>query len=159
MLRAVDEGKPRAQTIELFHISRATIKHYLKQRRETGNVQPHAIPGRTPKKGAALQANVEELLQERSDARLQDYCQMWESRSGVKVSPSTMSRAMRAAGETRKIDSGSQRAESAGSSSLAGPSEAPTAACSKIELSLNASFVALKEDNRNAGTIPVHPVR
>ncbi len=34
-----------------------------------------------------------------------------------------------------------------------------TATCSKIELSLNSSFLALKEDSRNAGTIPVHHVR
>src|SRR6266566_5387370 len=51
VLRAVDEGKPRTQIIELFHVSRATIKRYLKLRRETGQVQPHVIPGRTPKKG------------------------------------------------------------------------------------------------------------
>jgi transposase len=102
VLRAVDEGKPRAQIIELFHISRATIKRYLKQRRESGHGQPRAIPGRTPKRGAVLQANVAALLQDRSDARLEDYCQMWESRSGGKVSSSTMSRAIRAAGYTRK---------------------------------------------------------
>jgi transposase len=69
VLRAVDEGKPRAQIIELFHISRATIKRYLKQRRERGDVQPQAIAGRTPKKGAAWQANVETPLQEHCDAR------------------------------------------------------------------------------------------
>jgi transposase len=102
VLRAVDEGKPRVQIIELFHVSRATIKRYLKQRRETGHVHPLAIPGRTPRKGAALQAHVGELLRERKDARLEDYCQMWESQSGVKLSPSTMSRAIRRAGYTRK---------------------------------------------------------
>jgi transposase len=102
VLRAVDEGKSRAQIIELFHLSRATIKRYLKRRRETGNVQPHAIPGRPPKKGAVLQAHIGELLQERSDARLEDDCQMWESRSGVQVSLNTMSRALRLAGYTRK---------------------------------------------------------
>jgi transposase len=102
VLRAVDKGKPRAQIIELFRVSRATIKRYLKQRRETGHVQPQAIPGRTPRKGAALQAHVGELLHERSDARLEDYCQMWESRFGVMLSPSTMSRASRRAGYTRK---------------------------------------------------------
>lgn len=119
VLRAVDEGKPRAQIIAFFGGSRAPIKRYVKQRRETGNVHPHAIPGRTPKKGAALQAKVEELLQERSDARLEDYCHMWESRSGVNVSPSTMSRAIRQAGYTRKKDVGSKRAEAAGTSLLA----------------------------------------
>ena len=102
VLRAVDEGKPRGQIIELFHISRATIKRYLKQRRETGTVLPRPIPGRTPKKGAVLRAHVVELLQERPDARLEDYCQMWESKQGVKVSPSTMSRAIRQGDYTRK---------------------------------------------------------
>jgi len=123
VLRAVDEGKPRAQIIELFHISRATIKRYLKQRRETGQLRPHAIPGRTPRKGAALQAQIGELLHECSDARLEDYCQMWERQSGVKVSPSTMSRALRQAGYTRKKRrwqqaSRSSRSEPAGAHKL-----------------------------------------
>lgn len=102
VLRAVDEGKPRAQIIELFHVSRATIKRYLKQRRETGTVLPRPIPGRTPKKGAVLQAHIIELLHERPDARLEDYCQLWETQHGIKVSPSTMSRAIRQANYTRK---------------------------------------------------------
>ena len=38
VLRAVDEGKSRAEIIERFQVSQATIKRYLKQRRETGNV-------------------------------------------------------------------------------------------------------------------------
>ncbi len=46
VLRAVDEGTSRAEIIERFQVSRATIKRYLKQRRETGNVQPRPIPGR-----------------------------------------------------------------------------------------------------------------
>jgi transposase len=102
VLRAVDEGKPREQIIELFHVSRATIKRYIKQRRETGTVLPRPIPGRTPKKGALLQAHVIELLQEHPDARLEDYCQMWESKHGIRVSPSTMSRAIKQADYTRK---------------------------------------------------------
>ena len=58
VLRAVDEGKPRTQIIELFHVSRATIKRYLKLRRETGQVQPHVIPGRTPKKGGRCERSL-----------------------------------------------------------------------------------------------------
>src|SRR5438874_11040985 len=102
VLRAVDEGISRAQIMDLFQVSRATIKRYLKQRRETGTVLPRPIPGRTPKKGAVLRAHVVELLQERPDARLEDYCQMWESKHGAKVSPSTMSWALRQGDATRK---------------------------------------------------------
>lgn len=102
VLRAVDEGQSRPQIIDLFQVSAATIKRYRKQRRETGNVQPRPIPGRTPQKGAALQAEVGALIEAQPDARLEDYCQMWQERSGVRVSLSTMSRALRRAGSTRK---------------------------------------------------------
>jgi transposase len=46
ILHAVDQGKSRAEVIKTFDISRATIKRYLKLRRETGDVKPKAIPGR-----------------------------------------------------------------------------------------------------------------
>lgn len=69
VLRAVDEGISRAQIIERFQVSPATIKRYLKQRRETGNVLPRPIPGRPPRKKAALRVGVQELLQAHPEAR------------------------------------------------------------------------------------------
>jgi DDE superfamily endonuclease len=63
----VNYSYPTNADYRTFHISRATIKPYLKPRRETGQVQPHVIPGRTPKKGGALRAKVEELLHERTE--------------------------------------------------------------------------------------------
>ena len=77
VLRAVDEGISRAQIMDLFQVSRATIKRYVKQRRETGTVLPRPIPGRPSKKGAALQMGVQELLEAHPEARQQDYCQWW----------------------------------------------------------------------------------
>lgn len=54
VLRAVDQGYAREQIVKLLGVSRATIKRYLKQRRETGTVAPKAIPGRPRKQvGAA----------------------------------------------------------------------------------------------------------
>lgn len=52
VLRAVDLGRPRAEIVQLFGVSLATIKRYLKQRREEGHVRPKAIPGRPPRKQA-----------------------------------------------------------------------------------------------------------
>jgi transposase len=109
VLRAVDEGESRAQIIERFQASRATIKRYLKQRRETGAVLPRPIAGRPPKKGAALQAGVQGLLEAYPNARLEDYCQMWESLHGVKVSTSSMSRAIHAVGWMRTKSRGSHQ--------------------------------------------------
>src|SRR5260370_41668657 len=69
VLRAADEGISRVQIMDLFQVSRATIKRYLKQRRETGTVLPRPIPGRPPKKGGALQRGMQELLEAHPEAR------------------------------------------------------------------------------------------
>jgi transposase len=74
VLRAVDQGYPRAEIVKLLGVSRATIKRYLKQRRETGSVAPKAIPGRTPKKSGLLQADLAAQLQAHNDLRLEDQC-------------------------------------------------------------------------------------
>jgi transposase len=44
VLRAVDQGHPREEIVQLLGVSQATIKRYVKQRRETGNVAPKTIP-------------------------------------------------------------------------------------------------------------------
>jgi transposase len=102
VLRAVDQGYQRVDIIKLFGVSRATIKRYLKHRRETGAVNVKPIPGRPPKKFAPLQAHLVAQLEAHPDAKLEAHCQMWEEQQGVAVSTSTMSRAIRRVGWTRK---------------------------------------------------------
>ena len=94
ILRAVDQGKPRAEIIKMFEVSRATIKRYLKLRRETGDVKPKANPGRPAKKGAALLTGLQPQLDAYPDATLAEHCQLWETTQDVQVSSATMSRAI-----------------------------------------------------------------
>jgi transposase len=102
VLRAVDQGYPREEIVKLLGVSRATIKRYLKQRRETGSVAPKAIPGRPPKKLGPLQAELVAQLQAHDDLGLEEQCRLWEQSHGVRVSTSTMSRAIKRVGWTRK---------------------------------------------------------
>jgi transposase len=102
VLRAVDQGYPRGEIVKLLGVSLATIKRYLKQRRETGTVAPKAISGRPPKELGKLQADLVAQLQAHDDIRLEDHCQLWEQTQGVKVSTATMSRAIKRVGWTRK---------------------------------------------------------
>ena len=44
LLRAVDDGYPRAEVVQMFVISFSTLKRYIKQRREEGHVRPKTIP-------------------------------------------------------------------------------------------------------------------
>ena len=102
VLRAVDQGHPRAEIVRMFGVSLASIKRYLKQRRATGDLSPKAIPGRPSKKYAALEAGLLAQLQAHPDSTLQAHCQLWESTHGMWVDHTTMSRAIRRVGWTRK---------------------------------------------------------
>src|ERR1700730_3021392 len=119
VLRAVDQGESRSEIVRMLGVSLATIKRYVKQRRETGNVRPKAIPGRTARKGAALQAGLVAQLQAHPDVSLETHCQLWESEHGMGVSTSTMSRLIQRLGWTRKKVAGSQRTPRGGTSQLA----------------------------------------
>jgi hypothetical protein len=44
----------REKVAKTFSVSMTTIKRWLKRRRETGDVQPTAIPGRPSRKGTLL---------------------------------------------------------------------------------------------------------
>jgi transposase len=102
VLRAIDQGKSQAEVAETFAISTATIKRYLKARRERGDVLPKAIPGRSNVKGAALEAGLLEQLRAHPDTTREQHCHMWEATHGVKVSPASITRARQALGWTRK---------------------------------------------------------
>ena len=102
VLRAVNQGHPRAEIVRFFGVSLATLKRYLKQRRDEGHVRPKAIPGRLPKKRAKLQAGLEAQLRAHEDATLEQHCELWEQAHGEPVSRWTMSRAIKHLGWTRK---------------------------------------------------------
>ena len=70
VLRAVDQGYPRAEIVQFFGISLSTLKRYLKQRREEGHVRPKAIPDRPPKKRAPVEADVLPQVQANAYATL-----------------------------------------------------------------------------------------
>ena len=102
VLRAVDAGQRQAEIAKTFTVSVATIKRYLKQRRETGHVQPKAIPGRPAKKGAVLQAHLRAQLEAHPDATREEHCRLFQAEQGIEVSTASISRARAALGWTRK---------------------------------------------------------
>ena len=98
----MDQGCPRAEIVQLFGVSLATIKRYIKQQREEGHVRPKAIPGRPPTKRMQVEASVLPQLQANADATLEQHCAMWEQTYGRHVSRWTMSRGIKWLGWTRK---------------------------------------------------------
>jgi transposase len=102
ILRAVDQGHRQAEIAAAFQVSLATIKRYLKQRRETGHVTAKPIPGRPPKQRAALEAELPEQLTAHRDATLAEHCRLFTATHGQRVSRDTMRRAIDRLGWTWK---------------------------------------------------------
>ena len=94
VLAAVDGGTPREEVAKTFSVSVSSIKRWLKRRRQTGDVTPKPIPGRTSVKGAALEEWLPEHLKRNPDLTLEEHCEAFEEETHTKVSDATVSRAI-----------------------------------------------------------------
>jgi transposase len=104
VLDALDRGISRREVVRTFGVSMPTLERYLRRRREGAGLDPGRSPGRAP----SICASVEERralwaqLEENAEATLERHCELWARRRGVRVSVSTMSRAVRKLGWTFK---------------------------------------------------------
>ena len=94
VLAAVDAGTPREQVAKTFSVSMPTIKRWRRRRRETGGVEPRAIPGRHAKKGAMLEGWLPQHLEANDDLTLEEHREAFEEEFGEAVSTSTIGRAI-----------------------------------------------------------------
>ena len=96
-LAALDRGIPRREVVRAFCISLTTLKRWLKMRREGKDLSPGISTGRrrrilsTPEEERLLW----DQLEANNDATLERHCELWEEKTGVRVSVSAMSRAIR----------------------------------------------------------------
>jgi len=102
VVAAVSRGVPRVEVVEQFMVSRATIKRWLKQWREQGDLAMKPVPGRPAVKTRGLAAALPERLATHADATLEEHWPWWQEVSGLEVSPSTMSRALTRSNWTRE---------------------------------------------------------
>ena len=65
-----------------------------KQRKETGDVEPRAIPGRPSRKGALLKEWLPKHLEANDDLTLEEHSEAFEEHFGQRVSTSTVGRAI-----------------------------------------------------------------
>jgi transposase len=94
VLAAVDRGMPRGEVTGTFGVSPATVKRWLKKRRETGDVDPEPIPGPPARKREALEERLPAQTESNPDLTLAEHCELFGEESGVEVSTATMSRAL-----------------------------------------------------------------
>ena len=102
IMAAVDKGMSKSEAARTFGVGLATIKRYAALRREQGTLDPKPHPGRPP----TLRAEHKEVLRSQllayPDAYLDEQCDLLAAQTGLRVSPSIMSRTIRRLGFTRK---------------------------------------------------------
>ena len=96
-------GYTQREAAELFGVSLATVKNFLRRQRQTAS--PDALPhggGRPPILSAAARAFVQAAVKENNDLTLAELCRRVKGRHKRAVSRPTMSRLLCALGLPRK---------------------------------------------------------
>ena len=102
VVAAIDAGAARPVIARLFQVSEATIKRYLKQRRETGDLTPGRSPGRTPEIPPGQYPALRAQIAARPDDTLAQHCATWQAAQGDALTIWALRRALRRADITRK---------------------------------------------------------
>jgi len=94
---AVERGIPRREVVKTFSISLTTLKRWLRMRREGKDLSPGVSTGRRRRILSTLEEKrlLWGQLEENDDATLERHCELWEQKTGTRVSISAMSRAVR----------------------------------------------------------------
>lgn len=93
---------PRAQVVETLQVSVATIKRYMRLKREGRGLEPKPSPGRAPKISVEQHSDLQEQLQAHDTATLEEHIEIWRTKHGVGMSIPAMSRAIKRVGWSRK---------------------------------------------------------
>jgi transposase len=102
ILAAVDAGMTKSAAARIFQVGRATIKRYAALRRDHHSLAPKRHPGRPPTIRGAHQETLRLQVLDHPAAYLDEHCRLFAAATTLTVSESTMSRAIRRLGFTRK---------------------------------------------------------
>ncbi len=101
---AVLSGKPKAQVARTFGVGISTVKRYASKAQHGESLTPKSPPGKRRKFDEVATNLLAADLQARPAATLEQRCEYLERVAGVRVSESTISRAIRRLGWSRKKD-------------------------------------------------------
>lgn len=103
-------GKSHAELVTVFAVSEGSIKRWIRQYRTTGSVAPNVRQRWTRTIGPQQYAVLRAQVAESPDATLEQHVATWQQTQGVRVSISTMWRALTAIEWPLKKNAGRGRA-------------------------------------------------
>ena len=104
IVQALGRAVTKTQAARTFGVSRSSVKRYAKLAEEGRPLAPKKRPGLRPKLDGSAQRLLEKDLEERPAVTLAQRREFLRRARGVSVSESTVSRALRRLGWSRKKD-------------------------------------------------------
>jgi transposase len=92
----------KSEAARTFGVSLSSVKRYVKAVQEGRSLSAGKAPGKRPKLSESAKRLLEADVEERPWAKLLDRCEYLKKVAGVQVSQSTISRALRRMGFSRK---------------------------------------------------------
>ena len=96
-------GLTRAQVAQQFEISEGTLYGWLRRWTEEGSLEPRPHGGgRSPSLDAAGMQQLREIVQEHNDRTFEEYLDLVEEKTGIRMSTSALDRALQTLRVPRK---------------------------------------------------------
>jgi transposase len=92
----------KSEVARLFGVSLSSVRRYVRKVRQGSSLSPGIAPGKRPKVDECGKRLLEADLKERPFAKLRQRCEYLEALAGLRVSRSTLCRALKRMGFTRK---------------------------------------------------------
>ena len=102
IVEALERGMAKSQAARTFFVSLSSVKRYSRLAEEGRSLAPKKRPGSKPKLDERSSRLLEEALRERPFVSLRQRCEYLRALTSVKVSRSTVWRAIRLMNSTRK---------------------------------------------------------
>ena len=102
IIQAWEDGKSTQELAQIYRFSWATVKRIIQRYQTTGSVDVQVRQKWHRQIEPSAYVQLEQQLQTYPDATLAQHVDYWEASQGVKVSVSTMWRAIQAVGWTHK---------------------------------------------------------
>jgi transposase len=77
---------------ERFQVSKTTVQSLLQRKHTTGTLKPAPAKGGKVSQLAGYEQEIAKMVEQHPDYTLAEYCEDWQDKTGVRVSPSTMCR-------------------------------------------------------------------
>ena len=98
------EGKSLKWLVETFQVSISSVKRYIRQEAQTGNVAPIKQRHKQRQIQGDYEVQLAAQVARMDDATLEAHIEEWERTTGMRVSRATMCRALQRIRQTRKKD-------------------------------------------------------